>query len=211
MQGCWCQEWEGSQDRASSAGWMVCCPLSFPTPLARIRPIPALSQPSQEESCCPSQQRCVRITRRRTSLLLYTNRAGIGTQCCPRQEGGRQTEREGDIREVLRTDCNSMEENRLQRQQLGVRTVQCPTAALASKARHPTALPAATPPRGRGVPAAPHAGSVSQKLAQMVPLPLPKAGARFGGRHRRPQSHKLCHRVAADWRGERRGRTETKG
>lgn len=137
----------------------------------------------------PTQQRRVRRTRRRTSLLLYTNRAGIGTQCCPRQEGGRQTEREGDIREVLRTDCDSTEENTLQRQQSGARPAQCPMATLASKARHSVALPAATPARGRGVPAAPHAGSVSQKPAQMVPLPQPKAGAQFGGRHGRPPSH----------------------
>lgn len=197
---------------ASGAGRLVCCP-SFPAPTARISPIPALARllAFPGGSCCPTQQQCVRRTRRRTSLLLYTNRAGIGTQCCPRQEGRRQTEREGDIREVLRTDCDSTEENRLQRQQLGLRTAQCPTAALASKARHPAALPVASPPRGRGVPAAPRAGSVSQKPAQMVPLPRPKAGAWFGGRHGRPLPHKLCHGVAAARRGERRGRTETKG
>lgn len=93
-----CQEWEGSEDRASSAARLVCCP-SFPAPVARTSPIPALPA-FPGGPCCPTQQGCVRRTRRHTSLLLYTNRAGIRTQCCPRQEGGRQTEREGDIREV---------------------------------------------------------------------------------------------------------------
>lgn len=212
VQGCWWQERERSQDRASSARLVgLLPPPSLPRrPGSVPSPLSPGCRPSQERFCCPTQQRCVR-TRRRTSLLLYTNRAGIGTQCCPRQEGGRQTEREGDIREVLRTDCDSTEENRLQQQQSGMRTAQPPTAALASKARHPAALPAMILPRGRGVPAASHTGSVSQKPAQMVPLPRPKAGAPFGGRHGRPLSHKLCHQAAAARRGERRGRTETKG
>lgn len=143
----------------------------------RSAPFPLLPscQLSQEGSCCPTQQQCVRRTRRRTSLLLYTNRAGIGTQCCPRQEGGRQTEREGDIREVLRTDCRSAEENRLQ-QEVGVRP-----------AKHG---PTATPPCSRGVSAAPHTSSIFQKLAQMAPLLQPNMRAWFGtGSH----CHKLCH------------------
>lgn len=106
---------------AAQTGWFAAP--SCPVPMARISSIPVLARlsPSQEGSCCPTPQRCARRTRRRTSLLLYTNRAGIGTQCCPRQEGGRQTEREGDIREALRANCRSTEENRLQQQQLGVR------------------------------------------------------------------------------------------
>lgn len=170
---------------AAQAGWFAAP--SCPAPMDKISSIPvrAWLSPSQEGSCCPTPQRCARRTRRRTSLLLYTNRAGIRTQCCPRQEGGRQTEREGDIREALRANCCSTEENRLQQQHN--------SWGEASKAQHPTALPAVTPPYGRGVPAAPCASPVSQKLPQPVSLPRPKAGVQFGDRHRRSLLHKCCH------------------
>lgn len=41
-----------SEDRASSAAWLVCCP-SFPAPMARTSPIPALCQHSQEGPAAP--------------------------------------------------------------------------------------------------------------------------------------------------------------
>lgn len=154
---CGVQGWEQSQDRASGAAWLVCCP-SFPALMARIGTIPTLP----EGSCCPTQQRCIRRTRRRTSLLLYTNRAGIRTQCCPRQEGGRQTEREGDIREVLRADCDSTEENDSSR---GKGSALQPCLA----AERGTPRPSLLPP----------AGSVSpQEPAQTVSVPRP--GVRLG-------------------------------
>lgn len=98
QQECCARNGKGARTEAAvQPGWFAAppsCPDGRDQP--RPRSLPALPG----GPCCPTQQGCVRRTRRRTSLLLYTNRAGIRTKCCPRQEGGRQTEREGDIREV---------------------------------------------------------------------------------------------------------------
>lgn len=98
------------------------------------------SSPRRSQGCCCPTTAMSKKNRRRTSLLLYTNRAGIRTQCCPKQEGGRQTEREGDIREVLSAACDSREENRLQREQWGQGPALHPTALLSAR-RVPLALP----------------------------------------------------------------------
>lgn len=129
---------QGQSQQDSPAGLL---PL-LPCPGGQDQPHPCSLPAFPGGPCCPTQQGCVRRTRRRTSLLLYTNRAGIRTKCCPRQEGGRQTEREGDIREVT--------QNRLRlygRKQAATTTVRgedsaVPTGVL--RARRTGTLPAVT-------------------------------------------------------------------
>lgn len=169
-----CQEREGSEDsqQCSLAGLL---PL-LPCPDGQDQPHPQSLPELPGGPCCPTQQGYIRRTRRRTSLLLYTNRAGIRTQCCPGQEGGRQTEREGDIREVT--------QNRLQlygRKQAATTTVRGEDSAVSHGCAQSTAH--RDPPRhDNTVP-------VPRQPAQMVPLPHPKAGAHLGA-HRRPLSHR---------------------
>lgn len=169
----------------------------LPCPDGQDQPHPRSLPAFPGGPCCPTQQGCIRRMRRRTSLLLYTNRAGIRTQCCPRQEGGRQTEREGDIREVT--------QNRLRlyrRKQAAMTTVRGEDSAVSHGRAQSTAH--------RDPPPCDNTAPVPQQLAQMVSLPHPKAGAHLGV-HRRPLSHRTVPWSGCSPREERRGRTETRG
>lgn len=182
-QGCWCQEWEqpgqGWQRRLVGLLPPPALPpwtrsvlsLSLPgCPLPRRGPAaPHRSDAQEEQEDVPAY-----------SSIPIEQESGPSAAQDRREEGrqrGKETlERHSEQTAALRkkTGCNN-------------------SWGEASKAQHPTALPAVTPPYGRGVPAAPCASPVSQKLAQPVSLPRPKAGVQFGDRHRRSLLHKCCH------------------
>lgn len=177
QKGCGARNGKGLRtEPAVQPGWFA-APPSLPQ---WSGPAPSLLSASIPRRALLPRTRGIRRTRRHTSLFLYTNRAGIRTQCCPRQEGGRQTEREGDIREVT--------QNRLRlygRKQAATTTVRGEDSAV-SHGRAESTAHWDRPRRDNTVP-------VPQLLAQMVPLPHPTAGAHLGA-HRRPLSHRTVPR-----------------